>query len=232
MNETHALSTRHQDEEVGIAARVRLPRRVREQQMIDVSTAVFGRHGYHRASMDQIAEQASISKPMLYAYFKSKEGLYAGCLRRAGSDLLDRVRDSFVERHTIEQNLWSGFLAFFNFIYERPDAWQLIRHESFYEVPLFRSIVEGIHRDLRDAVGKLALIASRETIGDPFADDHRRSAAAHALLGAAESLANWSIEHDPDQPPEVPCRQLMNFFWLGFGGLAEGQVWTEHNLKV
>jgi AcrR family transcriptional regulator len=51
----------------------RLPRAVREQQMLDAAVKVFSRRGFHAASMDEIAEDADISKPMVYAYLGTKE---------------------------------------------------------------------------------------------------------------------------------------------------------------
>ncbi len=51
----------------------RLPRAVRERQMLDSAVRVFSRRGYHAASMDEIAEDAGISKPMVYAYLAPRK---------------------------------------------------------------------------------------------------------------------------------------------------------------
>ncbi|MFY9488152.1 MAG: TetR/AcrR family transcriptional regulator [Solirubrobacterales bacterium] len=213
------------------APRVRLPRRVRERQMIDVATEIFGGLGYHGTSMDQIAVEAGISKPMLYAYFNSKDGLYSACLRRAGADLLETVRESFRPEDSAEKHLWDGFLAFFSFIRDKRTAWQLVRLESFYENPAFREIVEDVHNDLRGVIGDLARVSSQQTPDDPFSDDERRTAMAHAMLGAAESLGTWWTESEAPLEPDVPCRHLMNFLWLGMQDLAEGQIWTETRVR-
>lgn len=207
--------------------RVRLPRATREQMMIDVATEVFGRLGYHDASMDQIADEAHISKPMLYAYFNSKEGLYEACMRRAGARLLEQVTNSYREGLSPERHLWDGFVAFFEFIREHRAAWLLICGRPFYGTERFREIAEGIHDDLRAVVAELCERSSRDTPGDPFADPQRRIAVAHAMLGAAEALGNWWCEQDQSLSPEVPCRLLMEFFWLGIDSLSEGKVWTE-----
>lgn len=212
--------------------RVRLPRATREQQMIDVATEVFGGHGYHATSMDQIAYEARISKPMLYAYFDSKEGLYAACMRRAGERLLDKVAESYAEDRTAERHLWDGFLAFFDFIGKHAAAWRLVCGQSFYETSAFEEISDGVHANLRAVIEDLFARASRDTPGDPFADPHRRAAVAHAMLGAAESLGAWWCESHDDLPPEVPCRELMNFFWLGIDNLSEGRVWSERSFEA
>src|SRR5919112_2706792 len=65
-----------------------VPRAVREEQMLEVAGDVFAERGFHAASMDEIADRADISKPMLYAYFDSKDGLYSAYMSRVEADLL------------------------------------------------------------------------------------------------------------------------------------------------
>lgn len=60
----------------------RMPREVRERQMMDAAVATFGQRGYRAASMDQIAELAGVSKPLVYLYLNSKEELFTACIRR------------------------------------------------------------------------------------------------------------------------------------------------------
>ncbi|MET0196826.1 MAG: helix-turn-helix domain-containing protein, partial [Rhodococcus fascians] len=60
----------------------RLPRAVREQQMLDAAVDVFSDNGFHETSMDAIAKKAAISKPMLYLYYGSKDELFAACINR------------------------------------------------------------------------------------------------------------------------------------------------------
>ncbi|MFI6286758.1 helix-turn-helix domain-containing protein [Streptomyces sp. NPDC051018] len=72
----------------------RLPRAVREQQMLDAAVRTFGRRGYRAASMDEIAELAGVSKPLVYLYLNSKEELFTACIRREAAALLAAVRDA------------------------------------------------------------------------------------------------------------------------------------------
>ena len=68
-----------------------MPRSVREPLILDVAGQVFAADGYERASMDRIAGLADLSKPMLYAYFGSKEGLYSAYIQRTGGELVQRL---------------------------------------------------------------------------------------------------------------------------------------------
>lgn len=208
------------------SARARLPRPVREQQMLDAATEIFGKHGYHGASMDQIAEAVGISKPMLYAYFDSKEGLFSACIERAGGEVIESVRSSYDPSRSPEQVLWSGFVAFFQFVREHPSKWQLVRAESAPANGPFEEIVSSMYAEFRLVIEELARLSSKETNGDPFADIEMRTAAAYAMLGAATSMANRWLDTDCKTTPDEFSTQLMNFFWLGFNDMAEGEIWA------
>lgn len=208
------------------AARARLPRPVREQQMLEAASALFGEQGYHAVSMDQIAEAVGISKPMLYAYFDSKEGLCSACLKRAGADAITAISTSFEPGRSPEQSLYEGFLAFFSFVRREPQSWRLIRSQASYDVGVFQRMVGEIHRDLLSVIQELERTASRETAGDPFADDENRIAASHALFGAASALADRWLDNQFAAPPEEVVGQLMNFFWTGIRAMADGETWS------
>lgn len=213
------------------AARARLPRPVREQQMLDAATELFGAHGYHSVSMDQIAEAVGVSKPMLYAYFDSKEGLYAACLKRSGEQVVAAIGASYDTSYAPEEALWHGFVAFFKFVRDNRVSWQLVRNDTVSEVEQFRTLVNKIHSDLRGVIGELSRIASAQTAGDPFADEELREAAAYSVLGAAAALANrWADNGSCDAPPEKFADQLMQFFWMGFDNLAEGAMWRPERI--
>ncbi len=214
------------DKQETAAARARLPRPVREQQMLEAASELFGEQGYHAVSMDQIADVVGISKPMLYAYFDSKEGLCTACLERAGTEAVNAISGSYRPGLTPEQSLWSGFIAFFEFVKRSPSSWRLIRSEFSYDVPLFQEIVTGIHDDIRAVVQELEKQASVETVGDPFSDPELRAAGSFALFGAATQLANRWMDSGFESDPEMYATELMNFFWLGIRQMAEGESWT------
>lgn len=209
----------------GAAARARLPRPVREQQMLEAASELFGEQGYHAVSMDQIADVVGISKPMLYAYFDSKEGLCAACLKRAGSDAINAISASYRPGLTPEQSLWAGFLAFFEFVKREPSSWKLIRSQASYDVGVFQDKVAEIHDDLLAVIQELEKVASRETAGDPFADEKTRVSGSHALFGAASAMADRWLESDCATPAQDSATQLMNFFWVGIRAMADGENW-------
>src|SRR5205085_6392843 len=93
-----------------------VPREQREQLILDVAGQVFARGGYHSASMDEIAQLADVSKPMLYAYFGSKEGLYAAYIDRTGRELLERLLKAAGADDSPGEALHARILEFLAFV--------------------------------------------------------------------------------------------------------------------
>src|SRR5688500_9404660 len=102
----------------------KVPREVREPQMLAAAERAFAERGFHAASVDAIAEASGITKPMIYAYFGSKEGLYRACMQRARARLLAALRDGVDTTAAPDQQLWHGLLAVFTFVERERDSWR------------------------------------------------------------------------------------------------------------
>src|SRR5918997_6263133 len=92
--------------------RGRTPRAVREAQMVAAAERLFSERGYHGVSMDAIAAASGISKPMLYEYFGSKEGLLLACVERARGRLFEEIAAAVRQADTPEKALRAGIEAF------------------------------------------------------------------------------------------------------------------------
>lgn len=202
----------------------RLPRAVREREMLEVATRVFAERGYHGASMEEIADGAGISKPMLYAYFESKEGLFLGCMRRARVQLFEAINQGADAGAAPDEQLWLGILAFFGFVEEQRDSWVVLLGEAAAGVQPFASEGAKVRRDVSRLVGTLLHQAAAERGADPQALEATEPL-ARALIGAGESLASWWREN-PGVTRDGMGRLLMNFAWMGFGDLVRGERWA------
>src|ERR687896_2169660 len=100
--------------------RRKVPRHLRERQMLAVAERAFAAKGFHGASVDAIAEGVGVTKPMVYAYFGSKEGLYRACMARARERLFDTLRANVDPAAPPDEQLWKGLLAFFTFVRDEP----------------------------------------------------------------------------------------------------------------
>jgi AcrR family transcriptional regulator len=201
----------------------RLPRAVREQQMLDAALRVFSARGFHAASMDEIAERAGISKPMVYAYLGAKEELFVACLRREATRLIEAVTGAVSEAgdHPPDEQLWRGLRAFFGFVGAHRHGWMVLYRQARGREPFAGEVAEMRAR-MADAVTVL-LGRALAAIGRR-ASDSDLEVMAYALVGASESLADWLADR-PDEDPDRAATRMMNIVWLGADQLLHGTVW-------
>jgi AcrR family transcriptional regulator len=188
--------------------------------MLAEATAVFAERGFHATSMDDIAERAGISKPMLYLYFDSKEGLWRSCIAAARRRLYDSIDDAVDTSAPPDVQLWLGVQAFFAFVEEQRDSWAVLGETR--AGPLSGELAEVRRQVARGVSGLLRDAAAAE--GADEAALQRTEPLARTLVGAGESLANWWLE-DREMSRDAVALLLMNFAWLGFGDLVRGKRW-------
>src|SRR5215217_4144758 len=202
----------------------RVPRHVREQQMLAIAERTFAQRGFHAASVDAIAEASGITKPMVYAYFGSKEGLYRACMQRARARLLEALREGVDTGAAPDEQLWHGLLAVFTFVERERDSWAILLGEVTQGTGPFAQDGAAVRRELSALIAELLRRAASAEGLDTSALGITDQL-ARALMGAGESLAVWWGEH-PEEPVERVALVLMNFAWNGLGGLVEGRSWT------
>jgi AcrR family transcriptional regulator len=201
----------------------RLPRVVREQQMLDAAVKVFSKRGFHAASMDEIAEVAGISKPMVYAYLGTKDELFLACLQREATRLMEAVAAGVVPTARPDEQLWNGLRAFFAFVGAYRDGWRVLYRQARSEPPFAAELV-GMRTRIVEIVAGLLQGAWAQAGADRPAVDDDFLAMAYAYVGAAESLADWLAEHE-EEDPERTATRMMNFVWVGAEALLQGRVW-------
>jgi AcrR family transcriptional regulator len=203
----------------------RLSRNVREQQMLDAAVAVFAQRGYHETSMDDIAEQAGISKPMVYLYLGSKEELFARCLEQESRRLLAAIAEAVDHGAdpAPDEQLWRALHAVFTVVSEHRDGWNVLHRQGAKATGALGERAAG----LRDQTVEVV----RQLLAKAWVGGRRRKAhaeelqmCAYALVGAAESVADWLADH-PDVTPEVAARRLMTISWVGLGDIMNGEIW-------
>ncbi|MFD8153811.1 TetR/AcrR family transcriptional regulator [Streptomyces sp. NPDC059720] len=210
---------------MGAVKTKRMPRAVREQQMLDAAVQIFGRRGYMTAAMDEIAEVAGVSKPLVYLYLNSKEDLFTACIRREAAALVAAVRAGVRPDVPADRQLWEGLGAFFAHTAEHPDAWSVLHLQARTHGEPFAAEVSAMRAEIVAFVTQLILAGAREAHRDPDLPEREVAGLAEALVGAAESLAAWA-----NATPGVTARQaaatLMNFAWAGLGDLMAGRPWS------
>jgi AcrR family transcriptional regulator len=199
----------------------RLPRAVREQQMLDAAVRVFSRKGFHAANMDDIAEDAGISKPMLYAYLGSKESLFIACVHREGTRMMEGIVAVVEPGLPPDEQLWRGLRAFFGFVGAHRDGWSVLYRQARGE-HRFAGELAAMRARIVEVIAGMLHRAVRELGRD--IRDSELEVIAYALVGASESLADRLADH-PDEDPDRTATRMMNVAWLGAGQLLRGEAW-------
>ncbi len=169
--------------------RRRLPRHERERQILDTAHACFAARGFGAVTMDDVAAEVGVTKPLLYAYFGNKEQLYIACMQRAGDALMDTLAGAVASAPRPADMLRRGVEAFFAFLDADREAWRVLFDET---LPAGGEVARRV-AEYRERL--LAIIVEAQLQHLP---PERRDGAAvlvealgHALFGACEALARW-----------------------------------------
>ena len=114
----------------GARMRTRLPRAEREQQMLDTARALFAARGYADVTMDAVAAEVGVTKPLLYNYFGNKEQLFLACMKPAADALVESVVSAVQGAADAPEALRAGIHAFFAFLDSDGEAWRVLHDES------------------------------------------------------------------------------------------------------
>ncbi|MFJ8694314.1 TetR/AcrR family transcriptional regulator [Streptomyces roseolilacinus] len=193
--------------------------------MLDAAVRVFGRRGYRAASMEEIAELAGVSKPLVYLYLNSKEDLFTACIRREAAALTAAVRAGAgapAPGTPVDRRLRAGLTAFFAHTAGNPDGWAVLHHQARTHGEPFATEAAALREEITGFVTSLIVATAREAHQDPELTERDVAGLAHALVGAAESLADWA-NGTPDVTAREAAETLMRFAWSGLGALVRGE---------
>jgi len=186
----------------------RLTAAARRAQLIEVGRAVFARRGYEATSMEEIAERARVSKPIVYEHFGGKEGLYAVVVDREVEHIVARIVDA-MSTGSPRERLERAALAFLTYVKERPDGFGVLLRDA---APSRRSgQMPALMYDLADRVGGVFAEQFRSAGYDAKA----APIYAHALVGMVAFVGQWWTESRKPPPAETVASHLAALAWMG-----------------
>lgn len=193
----------------------RLPRQARRRQLLGAAQEVFVAQGYHAAAMDDIAERAGVSKPVLYQHFPSKLELYLALLDQHAERLVDRVREALASTTDNKARVAASVMAYFDFVdgegTEGEGAFRLVFESDLRNDPTVKARVEAMTQGCVDAIA--------ETIAH---DTGYRAEEAQllsiGLSGLMEVGARWWLTSPDRIPKERAVELLMGLAWRGISG--------------
>lgn len=190
-----------------------VPRLDRESQILEIASAQFGTLGFAATSVAAVAEKAGISKPLIYNYFTSKEGLYEACLDRGGAILAEEIeRIAGGDAIGIERGMQT-LGGMFALLEGQRYLWRLFFDTT---APTTGPIADSI-ATYADRIGKLAEegVAELMALADNT-DPLDISAMTTVWLGIVDSLMGWWLEH-PDESAEEMMQRCVRLLTALFG---------------
>ena len=196
-----------------------VPRFERETQILAVASEVFAAEGFGATNIQVVAEQAGISKPLIYNYFGSKEGLFLACLERAGAIVADEIeRIAQGDAVGIERGMRT-LEGMFNVLEDQRHLWRL-----FYDrtAPTSGAVADSIaHYTAR--ITKLADEGVAELMGLSGITDRLDVSAMTAVwMGIVDSLMRWWVDHPDESAAAMVARAGRLFSSILEGAILGG----------
>ncbi|EOM74969.1 TetR/AcrR family transcriptional regulator [Rhodococcus rhodnii] len=183
----------------------------RREQLIEIGRTLFAERGYEGTSIEEIAQRANVSKPVVYEHFGGKEGLYAVVVDREMSRLLEMVT-SALSRNRSRVRVERVALALLTYIEEHTDGFRILVRDQ----PV--AAAEGTYSSLlNEAVNQVSHLLAADFSRRGF-DPELAPLYAQALVGMVSTTATWWLD-DRTPPKEVVAAHLVNLCWNGLMNL-------------
>jgi AcrR family transcriptional regulator len=169
------------------AAAIRLTAGERRDQLFDVALRLFAERGYEATTMDEIAEAAGVTKPLLYQHFSSKRSLYLELVDSVSRALLDAVSRAAAAASGPREQVEEGFAAYFRLVVANETAFRLLYGRNH---PMDTELDDALRR-VEEAIAE----AIDPLIAAGLDPEHRRFL-AHAVVGMAEGASRHWLESD------------------------------------
>ncbi|HEY0485723.1 MAG TPA: TetR/AcrR family transcriptional regulator [Mycobacteriales bacterium] len=189
----------------------RLPRSARRKQLLAAAQEVFVAQGYHAAAMDDIAERAGVSKPVLYQHFPGKLDLYLALLDTHAEALVTKVREAMASTTDNKVRVQAAMQAYYDFVDGDGGAYRLVFESDLRN--------EGAVRERVDRVNNDCMAAVADTItADTGLERTSAELLAMGLVGAAEVSARYWLSKDRAIPKTAAVEMLAALNWRGISG--------------
>jgi AcrR family transcriptional regulator len=194
--------------------RGRLPRDERRAQLLAAALEVFTSAGYHQAAMDEIADRAKVSKPVLYQHFPSKLDLYLAVLDIHIDSLVFDIQTAIAATSDNAERVHATVDAYFSFINDEGEAFRLLFESDMSVEPQVR---ERLNRMTYDCAAALSAVISLDT---GLAKEASMMLAV-GLIGTVQTSARHWLERDGKINREVAGELVTNLLWRGISGFPK-----------
>lgn len=192
----------------------RLAAAERRVQLMEVGRAVFASRGYEATAIEEVAQRAGVSKPIVYEHFGAKEGLYAAIVDREMDNLVTRVSES-ISQGTPRERFEAAVLAFMTYAREQPAGFAVLTRDS---------PTASARRGLTRVIDDLA-----QRVGDVFQSEFERAGYnpkvapiyANALVGMVTQVGQWWASDGRSFSIDHVARHVAALGWMGLRHLPK-----------
>jgi AcrR family transcriptional regulator len=198
----------------------RLTADARRRQLFEVALSLFADHGYAATTMDEIAEAAGVTKPLVYQHFESKRALYLELMDVFSTELVNRIVEATANAAGPRQQVEAGFAAYFELMVANEQAFRLLYGRDAPDDPELGAALVRVEETIAEAIDPLI---------DAGLDPEHRLLLAHAVVGMAEGASrHWldaqrlaegsEADGDHDTPNDQAAHlaiRLADFAWAG-----------------
>jgi AcrR family transcriptional regulator len=186
----------------------RLPRSARRKQLLAAAQQIFVAQGYHAAAMDEIAERAGVSKPVLYQHFPGKLELYLALLDTHCDAIIAKVRDAMLATPDNKERVNGAVRAYFDFMDHESEAFRLVFESDLRNDPQVRERVERVEQ------GCIAAVTDT-IISDTGVNRSAAALLASGLVGAAGQSAQYWLASGRRTPKDEAEALVAALIWRG-----------------
>jgi AcrR family transcriptional regulator len=168
----------------------RLTADARRRQLFEVALSLFAEHGYAATTMDDIAESAGVTKPLVYQHFESKRALYLELMDVVSRELVTRIVEATATASGPRQQVELGFAAYFEQMTDNEPAFRLLYGRDAPDDLELGAALRRVEETIAEAIDPLI---------DAGLDPEHRLLLAHAVVGMAEGASRHWLDSNRRQ---------------------------------
>jgi AcrR family transcriptional regulator len=188
-----------------------MPRKARRAQLLESALEVFVAQGYHAAAMDDIAERAGVSKPVLYQHFPGKLDLYLALLDVSCDTIIDNCRIALDSTDDNKQRVAAAMAVFYDYVAGESGAFRLVFESDLTNDP---SVREHVERVTTECAAMIAAVIHEDTA---LPDEASRLLAV-SLVGMAQVSARYWLAEGSEMSRDDAAALIAGLAWRGIRG--------------
>ncbi len=189
----------------------RLPRRARRAQLLTAALEVFVAQGYHAAAMDDIAERAGVSKPVLYQHFPGKLDLYLALLDQSCDTIVSAAAEALESTEDNKQRVAATMHAFYEYVASAEGAFRLVFESDLNNEPAVRARVDRV-------TVECAKLIAHVIADDTGLPEEQSQLLAVSLVGMGQVSARFWLQEGGSIDQDAAASLIAGLAWRGIGG--------------